>query len=76
MLGYGVAGALAPYLGATLRDVDPRLPFVLSSLVLLLTRWRCRRSSVALVHDAAAAAKPTAPAEPPASGRSIPFAPW
>ena len=37
MLGYGVAGAVAPYLGTLLRDVDARLPFIISSLVLLLT---------------------------------------
>jgi len=34
LFGLGVAGALAPYLGARLRGVDPALPFVLSSLVL------------------------------------------
>jgi len=37
MLGYGVAGAVAPFLGAVLRDVDARLPFIISSIVLLLT---------------------------------------
>ena len=37
MLGYGVAGAVAPYLGTMLRNVDARLPFIISSIVLLLT---------------------------------------
>src|SRR3954447_21922883 len=37
MLGYGLAGAVSPYLGVVLRDHDPRLPFVVSSLVLLIT---------------------------------------
>lgn len=37
MLGYGVAGALGPYLVVTLRNADPRLPFALASLVLVLT---------------------------------------
>jgi hypothetical protein len=37
MLGYGVAGAAGPYLALTLRNVDPRLPFALASLVLVLT---------------------------------------
>src|SRR3984885_7991029 len=37
MLGYGVAGAVSPYLGVTLRNQDPRLPFVISSVVLLMT---------------------------------------
>jgi MFS family permease len=36
MLGYGLAGALSPYLGVTLRNSDPRLPFVISSGVLLI----------------------------------------
>ena len=35
MLGYGIAGAVSPYLGVVLRDHDPRLPFILSSVVLL-----------------------------------------
>ena len=38
LLGTGIAGALAPYLEAiTLRDVDPRLPFAVASIVLVLT---------------------------------------
>ena len=37
MLGYGVAGAVSPYLGVVLRDRDPRLPFILASVVLLFT---------------------------------------
>jgi hypothetical protein len=32
MLGYGVAGALAPYLAVVLKGIDPRLPFILASL--------------------------------------------
>jgi MFS family permease len=36
MLGLGLAAAIAPYLGATLRGFDPRLPFALSSIVLML----------------------------------------
>ena len=34
LTGTAVAGALAPYLGVALRDVDPRLPFAISTLVL------------------------------------------
>jgi hypothetical protein len=37
LLGFGVAGALAPYLTVALRNVDPRSPFVLSSAALALT---------------------------------------
>jgi MFS family permease len=37
MLGYGLAGAVSPYLGVALRNQDARLPFVISSVVLLIT---------------------------------------
>ena len=37
MLGYGVAGALGPYLTTALRNVDPRIPFATASIVLVLT---------------------------------------
>ena len=37
MLGYGIAGALGPYLTTSLRDVDPRIPFATASMVLMLT---------------------------------------
>ena len=36
MFGLGVAGALAPYLTVTLRESDPRLPFALASIALLM----------------------------------------
>jgi len=35
LVGMGVAGALAPYLTVSLRGVDPRLPFALSSIALI-----------------------------------------
>ncbi len=37
LTGNAVAAAIAPYLGIALRGVDPRLPFVLSTLTLLAT---------------------------------------
>ena len=37
LLGTGIAGALAPYLAIALRDQDPRWPFAVASLVLVLT---------------------------------------
>ena len=36
LLGLGVANAIAPYLGLWLRGVDPRIPFAISSLALVL----------------------------------------
>ena len=35
--GIALGGAIAPYLGVTLKNVDPRLPFALSSATLLAT---------------------------------------
>jgi hypothetical protein len=37
LLGYGLAGAVSPYLGVLLRDHDARMPFIISTLVLLIT---------------------------------------
>jgi MFS family permease len=37
LLGYGLAGAVSPYLGVVLRDRDARLPFVISGVVLFIT---------------------------------------
>lgn len=36
LFGLGLASAISPYLAITLRDVDPRLPFVASSIALAL----------------------------------------
>ena len=36
LLGLGIAGAISPYLTIALRDLDPRLPFVASSIGLAL----------------------------------------
>ncbi|MDN5005089.1 MFS transporter [Bradyrhizobium sp. GCM10027634] len=56
MLGYGVAGAISPYLGVVLREHDARLPFVISSVVLLLTALGLSR----IEHDVAQDAPPPA----------------
>jgi hypothetical protein len=37
LLGSGIAGAISPYLAITLRDADPRIPFAVASIVLMLT---------------------------------------
>lgn len=36
LLGTGIAGAMGPYLTIALRDIDPRIPFALASIVLML----------------------------------------
>ena len=47
MFGLGVAGAVSPYLTVTLREMDPRVPFALASVALLIFSfglgWRPRR---------------------------------
>jgi hypothetical protein len=56
MLGFGLTGALGPYLGITLRDLDPRWPFVLSSVALVLTTLGMISAERMLAKDAKAAA--------------------
>ena len=36
LLGLGIAGAIAPYMGSLLRDIDPRIPFAMSTVVVVL----------------------------------------
>ena len=59
MVGYGIAGAVSPYLGVVLREHDARLPFVISSAVLLLTALGLSR----IEHEVARDTAPPAPAE-------------
>jgi hypothetical protein len=69
MLGYGVAGAVSPYLGVVLRDVDARLPFVISSVVLMLTTLALSR----VEGDMAGKATPAKPAAPPKPLGAVPI---
>ena len=39
MLGLGLAGAVGPYLVVTMRTLDPRIPFTLASVVLVLATF-------------------------------------
>jgi hypothetical protein len=39
VLGIGIVGAAAPYLTVELRNIDPRWPFALSSIALMLTTF-------------------------------------
>jgi MFS family permease len=58
MLGLGVAGAVSPYLAMTLAKHDPRLPFVIASVTLLLV-------SLALVKVERSLAKQAPPLSAP-----------
>ena len=63
MVGYGLAGAISPYLGVVLRHHDPRLPFVISGVVLLVTTLALSRVGRGLAQAPAVAKKPPAPAK-------------
>ncbi len=63
MLGYGLAGALSPYLGVVLRDRDPRLPFLISGVVLLITTLALSKVERGAARDAATP-EPATPAKP------------
>jgi MFS family permease len=56
LFGLGLAGAISPYLTITLRDVDPRLPFVATSLALALATVGIIWAERALTGTAPAAA--------------------
>jgi Major Facilitator Superfamily len=62
MLGYGVAGAVSPYLGVVLRNQDARLPFIVSSVVLLVTALALSWVERGVADEAPA--QPAAPAKP------------
>ncbi len=72
LCGLAAGGAIAPYLGVALKNVDPRLPFALSSLTLLA-------ATVGIVyverHLKLSPVAPTSPTPEPVdvAGRSWPF---
>jgi hypothetical protein len=67
MVGYGLAGAAAPYLGLLLRDQDPRLPFAISSATLVLTTIGLISVERALARRSQQAPAEAAPAPPAGS---------
>ena len=72
LCGLAAGGAVAPYLGITLKNVDPRLPFVLSSLTLLAATagivYVEKRLKLSPIAPPA-----VAPAPPELVGRTWPF---
>ena len=58
MLGYGLAGAVSPYLGVILRNHDPRIPFVVSAVVLLITALALSRVERGIAQESSVPAKP------------------
>jgi MFS family permease len=69
LLGLGIAAAVSPYLALKLRGVDPRLPFALSSLALVMATLGILAAERRLAPQAAAA--PPATARPDA--RTVAF---
>ena len=64
MLGYGLAGAVSPYLGVVLRNEDPRMPFLISGVVLLITTLALSRVERSIAQQAPSGSEPPAPARP------------
>ena len=64
MLGYGLAGAVSPYLGVVLRNQDARIPFVISSVVLLITALALSKIERGLVLQPSSLNQPTEAAKP------------
>jgi hypothetical protein len=63
MLGYGLAGALSPYLGVVLRNEDPRLPFLISGVVLLITTLALSRVERSIAQQVPSGSEPPTPAK-------------
>jgi hypothetical protein len=61
MLGYGLAGAVSPYLGVVLRNQDPRIPFLISGVVLLLTTLALSKVERDAVQQAPSSSEPVVP---------------
>jgi hypothetical protein len=64
MLGYGLAGAVSPYLGVVLRNHDARLPFVISGVVLLITALALSKVERDIAQQPAIPAKPVEVTKP------------
>lgn len=67
MLGLGIASAVSPYLAITLAKQDPRLPFVIASVTLLLVSLALARVERSLAKQASAV-----PESPQTVDRAVP----
>ena len=64
MLGYGLAGAVSPYLGVALRNHDARIPFVISGVVLLITALALSKVERGIAQQPAVPARPAEATKP------------
>ncbi len=67
MLGLGIASAVSPYLAIALAKQDPRLPFVIASVTLLLVSLALAKIERSLAKQA-----PAAPEPPQTIDRAVP----
>ena len=74
LLGMGIAGASAPYLTVSLRGVDPRLPFALSSIALIVAVSAMLWAEKHLAGTAAEAAQDPVAKKPVGAGVVLFFA--
>lgn len=58
LFGFGIAGAIAPYLTGALRDADARLPFALASIAVAAAAWALAWAERHLAASAPASASP------------------
>jgi hypothetical protein len=58
MLGVGIAGAVSPYLATTLTKQDPRLPFAIASIALVLVSLALAKVERAMAKEAPATREP------------------
>ncbi len=71
LVGLGIAGAMAPYLTVTLRGLDPRWPFALSSLALALATFGILWAERSLKSSSMSA--PVVVADPASKPPMLPF---
>ena len=64
LVGLGLAGAVSPYLTIVLRDLDPRLPFIASSVALALATVGIIWAERTIAKEAPAAPAPAAGKKP------------
>ena len=69
LLGLGVANALSPYLGLTLRGIDPRIPFAMSSAALALVTLGLVAVERKLARDRSKQGAPAVAGDRPAAAR-------
>jgi hypothetical protein len=61
VVGYGLASAVAPYLAITLKGVDPRIPFAVSSIALVLATFGLAHAERVIASQRLAAPPPAVP---------------